>query len=170
MRTLGILLLAVMVLAQAPAAQTPAAQTPADQTPVAPSTSSQVPFRSSGTMGELMVNIIYPTSDAIFYISTRTPSKPEEWIDLQNKAMMLAESANLLMMPRRARDQDRWMKDATLLLDVGIAAFRAAKAKDVEALTALNDQLYAACVTCHAHYRPNYRPRLPAPQTPPQTP
>ena len=94
----------------------------------------------------------------------------EEWIDLQSKAMMLAESANLLMMPRRARDQDRWMKDATLLLDVGVAAFRAAKAKDVEALTALNDQLYAACVTCHADYRPNYRPRLPAPQTPPQTP
>jgi hypothetical protein len=162
-----MLLLAVMVLAQAPAAQTLAAQTPADQTPAAPSSpSSQIAFRSSGTMGELMVNIIYPTSDAIFYISTRTPSKPEEWIDLQSKAMMLAESANLLMMPRRARDHDRWMKDANLLLDVGIAAFRAAKAKDVEALTALNDQLYAACVTCHADYRPNYRPRLPAPQTP----
>jgi cytochrome c556 len=49
---------------------------------------------------------------------------------------------------------------------VGIAAFRAAKAKDVDALAALNDQLNAACVTCHAHYRPNYRPRLPQQQTP----
>lgn len=166
MRTLGILLAAAMGLAQAPAAQNPAAQTPADQTPAAQASSAQGPFRSSGTMGELMAHIIYPSSDAIFYISTRTPTTPEEWIELQTKAMMLAESANLLMLPRRARDQDRWIKDANLLLDAGIAAFKAAKAKDVDVLVALNDQLYAACVTCHADYRPNYRLRPPPQQTP----
>jgi cytochrome c556 len=77
---------------------------------------------------------------------------------------MLAESANLLMMPGRAKDQDGWMKDAQRLLDAGTAAFEAAKAKDVDKLAGLNDQMYAACVACHNDYRPNYRKRPLTPQ------
>ncbi len=112
-----------------------------------------------GTMSELMVKIIYPTSDAVFYITTRTPTDDAGWNDLQAKTLMLAESANLLMMPGHARDQDRWMKDAKLMLDAGAAAFSAAKAKDVAALDAVNDKLYESCVTCHQHYRANYGKR-----------
>ena len=109
-----------------------------------------------------MVKIIYPASDAIFYITTREPKTEAEWGELQGKALAVAESANLLMMPGRARDQDRWMQDAKLMLDAGRAAFRAARAKDVAALDALNDQLYTSCTSCHQHYRPNYG-RRPAP-------
>jgi len=109
-----------------------------------------------GTMSDLMVKIIYPSSDAIFYITTRTPSSEAEWGELQGKALAVAESANLLMMPGRARDQDRWIADAKLMLDAGRAAFRAARAKDVAALEAVNDQLYTSCTSCHQHYRPNY--------------
>jgi len=118
----------------------------------------------ASTMSELMVKIIYPASDAIFYITTREPKTEAEWVELQGKALAVAESANLLMMPGRARDQDRWMQDAKLMLDAGRAAFRAAKAKDVAALDALNDQLYTSCTSCHQHYRPNYgrRPAAPA--------
>jgi hypothetical protein len=115
-----------------------------------------------GTMSELMVHMIYPTSDAVFYISSRTPTTDAEWAELQAKTLTLAESANLLMMPGRARDQDRWMKDARLMLDAGWAAFKAAKAKDVAALEALSDQLYESCVTCHKNYRPDYgKPKPP---------
>ena len=116
----------------------------------------------ASTMSELMVKIIYPASDAIFYITTREPKTEAEWGDLQGKALAVAESANLLMMPGRARDQDRWMQDAKLMLDAGRAAFRAAKAKDVAALDALNDQLYTSCTSCHSHYRSNYG-RRPSP-------
>src|SRR4026208_2189892 len=56
--------------------------------------------------------------------------------DLQGKALRVAESANLLMMPGRARDEDRWMQDAKLMLDAGRAAYRAARAKDLAALDA----------------------------------
>jgi hypothetical protein len=108
------------------------------------------------------VKVIYPASDAIFYITTRQPTSDAEWGDLQGKALMVAESANLLMMPGRARDEDRWMQDAKLMLDVGRAAYRAARAKDLAALEALNDQLYESCTSCHQHYRPNYG-RRPAP-------
>lgn len=138
MRSIAWLLLTASVLAQAPA-----------DTPT-------VRLRPVGTMSELMVKIIYPTSDAIFYVETRQPANEAEWGELQNKTLALAESANLLMMPGRARDQDRWMADARLMLDAGSDAFKAAKAHDLEALIALNDRLYQSCVTCHQHYRPNY--------------
>jgi hypothetical protein len=112
--------------------------------------------RRVGTMSELLVDFIYPASDAVFYISSRTPTTSEEWMTLQGQTLMLAEAGNLLMMPGRARDEDRWMADAALMLDAGEAAYRAAKDRDVPALEAVSDQLYESCVTCHRDYRPDY--------------
>jgi len=122
----------------------------------APGTTARPMPTPVGTMSELMVKIIYPASDAIFYITTRTPSSDAEWNDLQGKALMVAESANLLMLPAHMRDEDRWLADAKLMRDAGMAAFKAAKAKDAKALEDLNDAMYQSCVTCHQHYRPNY--------------
>jgi hypothetical protein len=121
------------------------------QTPAAPPGP-----RAVGSMSELMITVLYPTSDAVFYISTRTPKNDVEWTELQGKTLMLAESANILMMPGRARDNERWMADAQLLLNAGAKAFAAAKKKDVDALVDLNDDLYQSCVQCHQHYRVNY--------------
>ena len=132
MRRMGLLLAGLVLAAQPAAAQ------------------------SVGTMSELMIKIIYPASDPVFYITTRTPTTEAQWNELQGQTLMLAESANLLMMPSHARDQDRWMADAKLLREAGAAAFKAAKNKDVAALDALSDQLYQSCTSCHMHYRPNY--------------
>jgi cytochrome c556 len=122
------------------------------------------PTRNVGSMSDLMVKIIYPTSDAIFYIESRTPKDEAEWNAFEGQALMLAESANLLMMPGRARDQKQWMADAKLMLDAGVAAVKAAKTKNVEAVSAVSDQLLESCTTCHKHYRPGYgqkpQPRL----------
>lgn len=112
--------------------------------------------RPVGTMGELMRLVVYPTSDAVFYISTRTPHSEAEWTDLQARTLMLAESANLLMLPPLARDRERWMADAKLMLDAGTSAFKAARSRNLDALAAVNDALYESCVSCHRHYRPNY--------------
>jgi len=117
------------------------------------------PIKSVGTMSELMLDIIYPTSDEIFYVSRDQKKTEKEWIDLRNSALTLAESANLLMADNRALDKDQWMKDARLLWEVGNKAFVAAKAKDQPALEALNAELYEACQSCHEHYRPGYRRR-----------
>jgi len=116
-------------------------------------------IRPVGTMSDLMVKILYPASDAIFYIATRAPTTEVEWNELEGRTLMLAEAANLLMMPGRARDRDRWMDDAKLLRDAGEAALAAVKKRDLAALEGLNEQLYRSCTTCHQHYRSNYRSR-----------
>jgi hypothetical protein len=158
MRALGVLLLAGSALLPppAPASAQQAQTSPPSGQPAQAPPGQGLPLQRVGTISELMVDIIYPASDAVFYITTREPKDEAGWNELRGKALMLAESANLLLMPGRARDQDRWMADSKLLLDAGAAAFRAAKRKDVDALSALSDQLYQSCVTCHQHYRPNY--------------
>jgi hypothetical protein len=108
-----------------------------------------------GTMSELMVHLIYPTSDAVFYVSSRAPETEEQWKDLQAKTLTLAESANLLMMPGRTRP-GQWNRDSRQMLDAAWAAFKAAKAKNLEGVEASSDQLYESCVACHKAYRPDY--------------
>jgi cytochrome c553 len=141
MRKLAVFFVAAIALAQSPA-----------------------PFQLVGNMSQLMIDVIYPTSDAIFYVERNPPKNDQDWGVLRTNALTLAESGNLLMMGARARDQGDWIKDAKLLVDAGNAAYKAARAKDLNAVAAVNDQLYAACVTCHQQYRPNYRTRLPEKQ------
>jgi cytochrome c556 len=115
-----------------------------------------------GTMSELMVHIIYPTSDAVFYISSRTPTTDAEWAALQASTLTLAESANLLMMPGRTRP-GQWDADSRMMLDAAWGAFKAAKEKNVEGVEAVSDQLYESCVSCHKAYRPDYGKPKPPP-------
>jgi hypothetical protein len=119
--------------------------------------------RFVGSISELMTRIIYPIGDDVFYVRRAPPQNEKEWIAYEGRMLMLAEAGNLLMMPGRARDQERWMRDARMLVDAGAAALDAAKARDVSAIERLNDQLYNACVVCHQDYRPNYRTRVPDP-------
>jgi hypothetical protein len=108
-------------------------------------------------MSQLMIDVIYPTSNAIFYIERTPPKTDVDWEGIRTNALTLAESANLLMMPARARDNEKWMADAKLLLDAGSAAYKAAVAKDMAAIVALNEELTNACIQCHMDYRANYR-------------
>jgi len=114
------------------------------------------PTRNVGTMSDLMVKIIYPASDALFYIESRTPKTDSEWTVLEGQALMVAESANLLMMPGRARDQQQWMADAKLMLDAAAEGYAAAKKRDVQGIVMINERLIESCTSCHKNYRPNY--------------
>jgi hypothetical protein len=136
--------------------QAPAPASPGQKPAPSTSPTAAPALRPVGTMSELMVHVIRPTSDAVFYITSRTPSTSEEWATLQSQTLTLAESANLLMLPAHARGRAQWLTDAQLMLEAGKKAFVAAKAKDLAALEALNDELYQSCVTCHQHFRPGY--------------
>ena len=114
------------------------------------------PFQPVGSVSQLMVDIIYPASDALFYIERDPPRNDRDWNAIRGAALTLAESGNLLLMGTRVRDQDRWVKDTKLMIDAGAAAFKAAQKKDMQAIIDLNEPLNASCTTCHRHYRPNY--------------
>jgi hypothetical protein len=114
------------------------------------------PFQPVGSVSQLMVDIVYPASDTLFYIERDPPKNDHDWNVIRGTALTLAESGNLLLMGSRARDQDRWVKDTKLMIDAGKAAYKAAQKKDMPAILDLNEQLTASCTTCHVHYRPNY--------------
>jgi hypothetical protein len=135
MRIIALLLLASPAIAQAP------------------------PFQPVATISQIMVAITLPYSDALLYIERNPPKDDRDWETLQMQALMLAESGNLLMMKGRAKNEGQWMKDARMLVDAGAAAVKATRAKDMQAVLALNDQIVSSCITCHTQFRPNYGQR-----------
>ena len=129
MRKLAVFLVAVLAVAQAPSS-----------------------FQPVGNMTQLMVDVIYPTSDAIFYIERNIPQNDHDWGVLRMNALTLAESGNLLMMVPRAKDGDVWMKRSQELIDTGMAAWRAAEAKNVNQLFTVGGDIDDACSHCHQEY------------------
>lgn len=110
----------------------------------------------TGTMKQLMVDLVYPASNEIlFSINRGGPTNDSEWASLRRSALTLAESGNLLIVRGRGRDQDEWMKDVQMLVDVGAAAYKSALAKDFKALATVAAPLDASCLTCHKQYRPD---------------
>lgn len=124
---------------------------------------AQAPSQSlppTATMRQLMLDLIHPASNDILLLIYRGGPKDEnEWATVRRSALTLAESGNLLMMPGRARDEDDWAKDVKTFADAGSAAYKAAEAKNVQALAAVAEPLDASCTNCHKQYRPNVFPR-----------
>ncbi len=159
MRVPVMVLTACAALAGALSAQTPPPQTPPAQAPSRQELESEAvrSMRRIGSMSDLMVHLIYPTSDAVFYIETRTPTTDAEWGQLEAKILTFGEAANLLLMPDRIREpEEECISVATLLLEVGWAALSATRARDFPALAGLYDQLYRSCTSCHSHFRQGY--------------
>ena len=117
-------------------------------------------FPPVATVRQLMLDLIHPSSnDILLAIYRGGPKDEKEWAAVRRSAVTLAESGNMLMMQGRARDQGDWMKDAKLLVDVGNSAYKAAQAKDGDALAGLAGAVDNSCTTCHKQYRPNVFPK-----------
>ena len=117
-------------------------------------------FPPTASVKQLMLDLIYPSSnDILLAIYRGGPKSDAEWAAVRRAAVTLAESGNMLMLPGRLRDRADWMKDAKLLVDAGNAAYKAAQAKDANALATLSGALDASCTTCHKQYRPNVFPK-----------
>ena len=113
--------------------------------------------QSPATMKQLMLDLIHPASnDILFFVNRGAPKTDAEWATVRRSALTLQESGDLLAMRSVPGD---WAKDAKLLADAGAAAYRAAQAKDFNALAAVTDSLDASCTTCHKQYRPNVFPQ-----------
>src|SRR5260370_39496993 len=117
-------------------------------------------FPPVASVRQLMLDLIHPSSnDILLAIYRGGPKDEKEWAAVRRSALTLAESGNMLMMQGRARDQEDWLKDAKLLVDAGNSAYKAAQAKDSNALARLAGSLDDSCTTCHKQYRPNVFPK-----------
>lgn len=105
--------------------------------------------QATTTMSEMMTRIVQPSSDAVFYVSRTPPKTDADWRQLENQTLMLAESANLLLMPGYVQAQEQWLRDSLLMRNAAVAAYKAAQTKDLAALEELNNALYESCENCH---------------------
>jgi len=129
-------------------------------TPAPPQASAS--FDTQQSIAELMKWVIDPAADAIWdsvsWVSNEkgtkanAPKTQEDWNALRIQAGILVESANLLMLEGRAKDQGVWMQQAR---NFGLQARKNLKAieeKNVDKLFEIGGDLDHACESCHLKY------------------
>jgi hypothetical protein len=114
------------------------------------------------TLKQVMEWVIDPAADVIWdsvkSISTEAgtkevaPQTDEQWAAVRNASATLIESANMLMIEGRARDQKDWIGGARGLIRTASAALKAAEAKDKDAVFAAGGEIYTVCRGCHQLY------------------
>jgi hypothetical protein len=176
----------VAALASQQCSSKPAATSNA-ATPAAPSLDSSLAPTLS--VKELMEHIIDPTSDWIFDaavidisrkgITETKPLSDDDWLKVERGGYVLAESTNLLKIPRRMvpadeegkphqpgepelppeqiqakieKDRALWYKHADGLKAAALEAVQVAKARDLDGLFKVGDKVDKACEACHLEY------------------
>jgi hypothetical protein len=149
------------VYAQAPAGRGGAAQQP----------------RVYANMLQLMRGTLYPQSNVIFTAQVEDPAsfKPAAhqstssdpftsayggWEAVENSGMAMAETANLLLVPRQCgngkpapiqnADWQMWVQE---LREASLGVYKAGQAKNDDVVLEAADKLATACLHCHAKYR-----------------
>jgi hypothetical protein len=150
----------------------------------APASSPTRSPEAYGTLAQVMRGIPFPNSNIIFDTQTKDPAAPTTaidksstaaaggatgvyssvysgWQQVENSAIAVAETANLIMIPGRKcenglpvpLEQDDYRKAAQGLADAGLAAYKAAQSKNLEAMVELSGTISDACAACHEKYR-----------------
>jgi hypothetical protein len=130
------------------------------------------------TLGQLMKGILFPNSNVVFFAQSEDPAKVTpakdpstatdpladtygKWEAVENSALALTESANLLTVAGRTCSNGRpvpianadWPKLVQGLRDAGMAAYKAAQSKNMDKMLEAADVMTTACANCHEKYR-----------------
>ena len=141
----------------------------------APSASAAKPY---GTLAQLMRGIPFPNSNIIFDTQSTDPGAPQKpaegqtasaqfsgvyggWQAVENAALALQETANLITIPGRMCengrpvpvDQEDFKKWTQGLVDAGAAAYKAAQSKNMDQMVEVSGTVADACAACHEKYR-----------------
>ncbi len=136
-------------------------------------------------LNQLMRGVLYPAANVVFFAQAENPGdvKPVPghdpsmstdpltstfggWLAIENAALALAESANLLLLPGRVcsngspvpmNDPD-WATFVQKVRDTGMQAYKAAQAKDQDKMIDISETLSAACAGCHRKWRDRRTP------------
>jgi hypothetical protein len=148
------------------------------QAPPAPSTPSTPAAQVGGNMAQLMRGILFPASNVIFAAQNENPDavKPADdpstavnplqssfgkWQAVENAAIALSESANLLTIPGRKCQNGRdvpmnnadWPMLVQGLRDAGMTVYKAAQSKNQDNIVMAAESMTTACAACHDKYR-----------------
>jgi hypothetical protein len=148
------------------------------QAPPAPSTPSTSAPQVAGNMAQLMRGILFPASNVIFEAQNQNPDevKPADdpstavnplqssfgkWQAVENAALALSESANLLSIPGRKCQNGRdvpinnpdWPMLVQGLRDAGATVYKAAQTKNQDNIVMAAETMTTACAACHDKYR-----------------
>jgi hypothetical protein len=179
MRVLGVSF-AFLFWVAAAAAQAPGAK-PATPAPTAKPAAQAPAARAAasppvGTLLQVMRGILFHSSNLIFATQSDDPADPKKpldasfgtyakvysgWPVVENAAIALAESADLLLKPGRLCSNGRpvpvdradFRKFAQGLRAAGQAAYKAAQSKNMDNMVEVSGTVSEACENCHAVYR-----------------
>jgi len=102
----------------------------------------------------LMEGLAHPNFLGIERILKSDEADAESWAFARGQAILIAESANLLMMrPPKNAGQDAWMQHATRLRDQSTDLARSIAKKDLNASRAGLITLGNQCNSCHQTFR-----------------
>jgi hypothetical protein len=130
-------------------------------------------------LAQVMRGIPFPNSNIIFDTQSLDPAtakKPGEagvgasaqynsvyggWQAVENAALALQETANLIMIPGRLcengrpvpLDREDYKKFAAGLAEAGKVAYKAAQSKNLDAMLEAGGTVTDACAACHEVYR-----------------
>jgi cytochrome c556 len=132
----------------------------------------------TATLAQLMRGILFPASNFVFFAQGSNPADVPEakdpsaatdllassygkWQAIENSALAIAETANLLSVPGRKCSNGvavpignaDWPKLVKGLRDAGLVAYKAAQTKDQDKILEASDVLTVACSNCHDKYR-----------------
>ena len=168
----GLLVATALVIGGCNRAETPA------EAPATPAAAAAKPYAN---LAQVMRGIPFPASNIIFDTQTTDPGKAKEaasdpsgagataqfsgvyggWQAVENAALALQETANLIVIPGRncengrpvPVDQEDYRKWAANLADAGAAAYKAAQSKNIDAMVEVSGTVSDACAMCHEKYR-----------------
>lgn len=127
---------------------------------------------------QLMRGTLFPASNVVFAAQNLNPADVPpakdpslatdplantygKWQAVENSALAIAETANLLIIPGRKcssgidvplKNPD-WAKFVQGLRDAALLAYKAAQSKNQDAITDASGTLSEACASCHEKYR-----------------
>jgi hypothetical protein len=103
---------------------------------------------------EIMKVFVEPASNEVFNVGLGIPDTDEGWKTVEDNAIILGESANLLLLPERAEGRDGWIESAQALAEASRRSLELARSHsdDVDAWFDLADELLLTCSACHDAY------------------
>ncbi len=111
-------------------------------------------YTGVATPKQIMAGVQKPAMDSLAAMNKAGgPKDDKEWEVAQQGAAVLAETAQLLLMGERPKDQDVWVKSSQRLHTAAVGSTKAAEAKDLKTWQASIGQMGGACRSCHNVHR-----------------